>query len=152
MESSGNPILTSSYHGKANVRFAKVVRRNDGWQDIIELVVSVQLFGGTDESFLEGNNCGVVATDTCRNHVYLHAKTIKFNSLEHFAIGLGDRFLNTYDHVESVKVGIEETPWKRAVIDGDYHQHGFIDFAHGVRRCSVSASRNSISLLSSLHK
>lgn len=143
--------LTSSCHGKARVRVAKVVRHKGGIDEILEFSVTLQLVGGTDKSFLEGDNSGVVSTDTCRNHVYLHAKETQFFSCEEFAIGLAHRILSEYNHVDRIEISVTEKPWRRAIVEGVNHHHGFIDsLAGGKRGCDLAASRESISLTSIL--
>lgn len=145
-------ILSETCHGKACIRVAKVTRNSNGRHDVLELSVSFQLFGGTDESFRSGDNNGVVATDTCRNHVYLHAKASEFQNCEQFSLGLAVRMLTAYDHVERVKVTVEEKPWERAVLDGMPHNHGFVNNSYGVHKCNVDATRGSICLFSALQK
>lgn len=143
--------LSSSSHGKACVRVAKVVRHTDGQQDMLELEVTLQLLGGTDASFLHGDNRQVVSTDTCRNHVYLHAKEADFSTAEDFSLSLSERLLGNYSHITGVLIMISEKPWRRAVVDAIQHRHGFIDASsYGVRSCTLSATRDKAELKSKL--
>lgn len=144
--------LSKTRHGKAQVRVAKVTRHADGKQDIVELGVRVELEGGTEDSFTHGDNSGVVATDTCRNIVYVHAKTEDFSNCEQFAIGLSQRFLNLYPHVSCVSVYAEQAPWERVSLQNKSHAHGFVNRGHGTRKCCVHANRRSCNLNSSLNK
>lgn len=139
-------------HGKAKVRVAKVTRDEDGRQDILEFCVGVELEGGTDLSLTEGDNSGVVATDTCRNHVYLHAKAEDISNCEIFAIGLSQRFLGLYTHVFRVRVWIRQVPWKRVSFGNVPHNHGFVNVAHAICKCRLVADRKVCSLESGLER
>jgi urate oxidase len=110
--------LGDYYHGKERVRVAKVRRRSDGVHEFVELNVRVELRGGTSASFLHGDNSSVVATDTCKNHVYMLAKTHPCSPPEQFAIDLARNFLTHYNHVEAATIRVEEATWKR-VLDRD---------------------------------
>jgi Uricase len=105
--------LGDNYHGKERVRVAKVRRRPDGVQELVELRVRIELRGGTAASFTAGDNAGVVATDTCKNHVYMLAKTHPCSPPEQFAMDLARTFLQHYDHVNMASIRVEVEPWKR---------------------------------------
>jgi urate oxidase len=110
--------LGAHYHGKERVRVAKVRRRSDGLHELVELRVRVELRGGTTASFLHGDNGTVVATDTCKNHVYMLAKTHPCSPPEQFAMDLARQFLTQYDQVHAATIRVEEEMWKR-VVDRD---------------------------------
>lgn len=148
----GDAVLRKARHGKAKVRIAKVIRYGDGRQDIVELTIRVELQGGTDASFTHGDNSGVVATDTCRNIVYVHAKSEEFSNCEQFALGLFQRFLQLYPHVSSVSICAEQAPWRRVSSKNKLHPHGFVNVATATRKCFVNADRQSCTLISSLDK
>ncbi|KAA8496926.1 Uricase-2 isozyme 1 [Porphyridium purpureum] len=118
--------LGENSHGKSRVRVAKVVRHGDGTQEIHEYNVAIQLYGGTERSFTHGDNSMVVATDTCKNHVYLLAKQHSMSSPEQFALDLADRFLDTYAFVTQVRVRVAKAPWQRVAIGDVPHRHGFV--------------------------
>lgn len=135
--------LVSASHGKANVRVAKVHRDPSGIQTIAEYDVRIQLVGGTDASFINGDNSFVVATDTCKNHVYMLAKTHSCASPELFALDLSTVFLTEYSHVESVTIEIDQRPWERFQVGGVSHPHGFQLSGNGHPGCKLVQSRNS---------
>lgn len=148
----GEAGLRETRHGKAKVRVAKVIRCEDGRQDIIELTIRVELEGGTDASFISGDNRDVVATDSCRNIIYVHAKMESFSNCEQFALGLSQRFLRLYSHVSSVSICAEQSPWQRFSSQNNPHPHGFINVANANRSCCVNANRQTCTLTSSLDK
>jgi urate oxidase len=107
------PELGDNYHGKERVRVAKVRRRPDGVQELVELRVRIELRGGTASSFTTGDNAGVVATDTCKNHVYMLAKTHPCSPPELFAMDLARTLLQHYAHLNMAGIRVEAEPWKR---------------------------------------
>lgn len=116
--------LGTHSHGKARVRVAKVFRTQTH-HTFVEYNVELLLYGGTSESFLHGDNSHVVATDTCKNHVYVMAKTHPCESPEQFAVDLAQRMLNEYSWLTRVQVIVEEKGWKRIRIGEEPHSHGF---------------------------
>jgi urate oxidase len=56
------------------------------------------------ESYTEGDNSLVVATDSMKN--FIHEATLEFDgdSLEEFLSGIAGRFLDRYDHITAVEV------------------------------------------------
>lgn len=144
-----SPFLLSAAHGKARVRVAKVLRRGKV-HELCELTVRVELLGGTDASFTHGDNANVVATDTCKNHVYVLAKTHSMSSVETFAMDLGSKFLELYHHINAVKVDIEERSWNRVQTGRMPHSHGFVLRGDGQRVCTAYVERDCVRLTSGL--
>lgn len=126
-------VLGGNYHGKDRVRVAKVRRGRDGVQHFIELVARIELTGGTEASYTDGDNRAVVATDTCKNHVYMLAKTHDCATPEQFAMDLSLTFLKNYAHVNVATVTVTEIPWKRVNLEGSDHKHGFYKHSEGSR-------------------
>lgn len=133
MSGAHGAVLGENYHGKDRVRVAKVRRGRDGVHQFVELVVRVELYGGTDAAYTRGDNAAVVATDTCKNHVYMLAKTHDCATPEAFAVDLSLTFLETYAHIRSAAITVTEVPWKRVSLEGSYHKHGFYKHSEGSR-------------------
>jgi len=118
--------LTENCYGKHRVRFSKVRRPREGKpaderHELVEASVDVELTGGFDAAFTDGDNRAVIATDTCKNTVYVLAKDDPVDTIESFGLRLAKHFLDRYDHVERCRVSIRETVWDRM---GD-SPHGF---------------------------
>lgn len=145
------PKLKAAKHGKARVRVAKVTRGTEKHR-IIELTVLIELHGGTDSSFTTGDNSLVVATDTCKNHVYMLAKKHPMSCPEQFALALGRQFLEQYSHVQAARILIKERPWKRFEKNGIPHSHGFVLAGDGVRVCDVFVNKDRVDLQSGLER
>lgn len=116
--------LGDHWHGKAQVRVAKVFRDPIAHR-FVEYSVELILHGGTSASFMSGDNSRVVATDTCKNHVYLLAKDHTFQSPEQFAIDLVQRMLREYPWLTGTRAKVTEKGWRRLSLDGSEHVHGF---------------------------
>lgn len=139
-ESQSQSNLVDSWHGKSRVRVAKV-RREGTRHTFVELKVEILLRGGSARAFTHGDNSHVVATDTCKNHVYMLAKTHPCRSPESFALALGERFLHTYSWLTQANVTVMEVPWRRAEVLGKNHQHAFSLTADGSRTATVQLIR-----------
>lgn len=128
-------MLGSHKHGKGEVRVARRhVCPKSGNEYFAEYVCNVEIGGhtgrmGSDKSFLEGDNCGVVATDTCKNHAYILAKEVDWKTFytpELFAIAYAEKFLNTYDFLPWAEVSVSKKPWVRVTMStGQSHSHAF---------------------------
>ena len=68
------PHLAENHYGKSRVRVVKVVRSPDSHQ-VFEWSVNVYLTGNFEACFLNGDNTGLLATDTMKNTVYVVAQT-----------------------------------------------------------------------------
>eukprot|EP00180_Rhodochaete_pulchella_P001898 Plantae.Rhodophyta-Rhodochaete_pulchella.ctg28583.p1 GENE.Plantae.Rhodophyta-Rhodochaete_pulchella.ctg28583~~Plantae.Rhodophyta-Rhodochaete_pulchella.ctg28583.p1 ORF type:complete len:296 (-),score=29.53 Plantae.Rhodophyta-Rhodochaete_pulchella.ctg28583:44-931(-) len=133
--------LGSHSHGKSSVRVAKVTRGADGVHQFADLSVDVQLEGGTEQSFTHGDNSSVVATDTCKNHVYMMAKEHPVDSPESFALAVAGKFIEEYPFVTRVRVRCTKRPWVRVRLRSEPHKHGFSRGA-GDRIATVVMQRN----------
>eukprot|EP01041_Mallomonas_annulata_P005700 gene5700-11492_t len=124
--------LSFNCHGKGRVRLVKVIRKANGYQDIMQLNVQVLLEGDTmDEAFETGDNAKVVPTDTCKNTVYCLGKTNNFNSIEEFGVIVCRHFLTEYPSlVNKITVDIVKDDWQRLVCPDSNgqpaeHKHAF---------------------------
>jgi len=79
-----------------------------------------------EKAFLEGDNTGMTPTDTCKNTCYYMAKQCKQRtSPENYALRLATHFVDTYPLVTKAKIWVDEQPWRRVLINGEPHEHGF---------------------------
>lgn len=118
--------LARNRYGKHRVRVSKVRRprqapANQERHEFVEVAVDVELEGDFDASFTDGDNSQVVATDTCKNTVYVVAKDDPLDSIESFGLALTKHFIDHYAHVSRCDATLSETVWSRI---GD-SAHGF---------------------------
>jgi urate oxidase len=135
-----------SYHryGKARVRVLKVLRQGTR-HTLKELEISVMLQGDFEASFVGADNRLVVPTDTMKNTVYVMARQQLGTDTEAFGLALGQHFLNTYPQVSQAEIGLSERSWDRMIVEGQPHDHSFVQHssARPVARvvCSRAGSR-----------
>ncbi|TXC91520.1 urate oxidase [Metabacillus litoralis] len=80
-------------------------------------------------SFAEGDNELVVATDSMKNFIQKHLAYYKGNTIEGFLKFVAHRFLQTYSHIESIKLSAEEVPFQPSVVlDDDEYQSSKLVF------------------------
>ena len=124
--------LTSSSHGKGQVRVMRVHRYPDGTHDVRELTVSVMLEGaGFARAFTDADNSETVATDTIRNVVNVVAREQVDAGNERFADVVARRLLALYPGASRVTVVARARPWSRVSVGGTPHPHCFVGDANG---------------------
>ena len=131
--------LSDASYGKSEVRLVKVSRRPDG-HDLLDLTVDVSLGGDFDAAYVEGDNTGLLATDTMRNTVYALAKERPVDEIESFGQALVEHFLASGPGVRSARAHIVEHPWDRLEIGGLPHEHAFQRGSGGNRVATVLRS------------
>ncbi len=117
--------LAENHYGKSRVRLVKVTRHADH-HDLLEWNVGVYLTGDFEACFLEGDNTGLLATDTMKNTVYSLARTSTATTMEAFGIELAEFLAGRDAALRSVRVTVEEKMWVRlraAGADGAVGKH-----------------------------
>ena len=109
--------LGKNRYGKSRVRLSRITLHGDR-HDFNEWKVKVLLEGDFESSYTEADNSKVLPTDTMKNTVYYVARGSKAETIEEFAMELGDYLLTNNAQVSRVSVEVEERAWERMVIDG----------------------------------
>lgn len=104
--------------GKSSVRVSKIERgdHGDGFRDV---TVQILVRGDVEAAYLEGDNTGVLPTDTMRNTVYGLAQEHLTEDLEGFGRTLAAHF-RAKEGIEGATVDVEERRWERT------GPHGFL--------------------------
>ncbi|HKO29369.1 MAG TPA: urate oxidase [Solirubrobacteraceae bacterium] len=131
-------FLRDAGYGKSEVRLVKVSRRTGG-HDLLDLTVDVGLEGDFDAAYTEGDNTGLLATDTMRNTVYALAKQHPIDDIESFGQRIAEHFLAAGRGVTRASVHIVEHPWDRLEVGGRPHEHAFQRGSGGNRVATVVA-------------
>lgn len=101
------PIPESSFTGRSNI--------------LLAASIEVQVLGTAFMSaYTEGDNRLVVATDTMKN--FIHRESLAFTgaTLEEWLEFIGRRFLETYPHMERLRVSGVDIPFEPALVpDGE---------------------------------
>jgi urate oxidase len=122
--------LVSNRYGKGRVRTLRLEKSGEH-NTVREMTLQVMLEGAFSQAYTDADNRRVIATDTIKNIVNLVARDHVTAEAEGFCLAVAHRFLETYEHVESVSVFGAETRWARIMIDGVAHPHGFTLDANG---------------------
>ncbi len=110
------PLASNSW-GKSRIRVSKVIRGDSG-DDFLDLSVDIELDASdVDVAHTEGDNRGVLPTDTMRNTVYALAHSELDHDLEGFAAVLCDRFLQR-EPVTRAEATITASRWDRESAKG----------------------------------
>jgi urate oxidase len=97
--------------GKSEVRISKVLR-GDLEDRFLDLTVQILLTGEVNAAFVDGDNSGVLPTDTAKNTVYGLAQGHLSDDLEGFAALLGDHFV-ARDGISTAQISISGNQWAR---------------------------------------
>jgi urate oxidase len=109
--------LGENRYGKSRVRLSRIMRHGDR-HDFNEWNVRVLLHGDFGTSFTEADNSKILPTDTMKNTVYSIARNSNAETIEEFAMELGDYLFSNNSQVSNVCVEIEERAWERMLVDG----------------------------------
>lgn len=100
-----SPIPESPFTGRANTLFA--------------LEIDVEVFGDNFlPAYTHGDNTQVVATDSMKNFVLRQSLAFTGSTLEELLAFLGERFLATYDQMQSLRLTARELPFAPALAPG----------------------------------
>ena len=149
------PIPESCFTGRPNT--------------LLAASIEVQVLGTAFmAAYTQGDNRLVVATDTMKN--FIHRESLAFDgaTLEEWLMFVGRRFLETYPHMERLRVSGEEIPFEPEIVpaaDGDGfaastklfsrrhgdHSHARLELDRtaqgGVRVTDLAAGRQALQLI-----
>ncbi len=134
-------MLVETAYGKSSVRLVKVTRRGDR-HDLRDLTVAIRFEGDYDPSYTEGDNTGVLPTDTMRNTVYALAAKEPVDDPERFGLSLGTHFLSGNPLLKRVRIDITEHPWGRIPFGGRDHGQAFVRQGQESRSATIQAERD----------
>ena len=138
------PQLSENHYGKSRVRLVKVTR-HAGQHDLHEWSVGVYLTGDFTTCFVEGDNTGILATDTMKNTVYAVARASPAATMEAFAIELATFLSSRNPQAIGIRITIEEKTWiriKASPPPGQIEKHptAFLQRGPDLHTTSVSLS------------
>ncbi|CAN5863428.1 hypothetical protein BH24CHL6_BH24CHL6_14540 [soil metagenome] len=104
---SGVPAIPeSAFTGRSNV--------------LLAASIEAQVLGTTFlAAYTEGDNRLVVATDTMKNFIQRESLAFAGSTLEQWLVFIGRRFLETYPHMERLRVLGTEIPFEPALVPSD---------------------------------
>ncbi|HBL26445.1 MAG TPA: urate oxidase [Acidobacteria bacterium] len=117
-------ILAENNYGKQAVRLV-TVRRRPAAHELQDVTVAIRLQGDYTAAFQEGDNGGVLPTDTMKNTVYALAAEHPFDDVEDLGLRLTGHVLRENPRVTRATVELTEHLWERIENDGTPHPHAF---------------------------
>ena len=111
-------VLAENHYGKSQIRMLKVVRR-PALNNVLDWTLGVYLTGEFDAVYREGDNTGVLATDTMKNTVYAVASTSSSETPEAFALELAGFLARRNPQAASIRITVEEKLWMRLKVQGE---------------------------------
>jgi len=117
--------LGDNNYGKADVHLFKVVRDTPR-HEVRDVTVRVGLTGDFRAAHEEGDNAGLLATDTVRNTIYALAKTGFGGSIEEFGGELVRHFAQAGPRVEGAFAEFTQHLWERLPTGEGSHDHAFV--------------------------
>ena len=144
--------VTANSYGKSEVRLV-TVRRGPDRHELKDVTVAIRLEGDFAAAYTQGDNTGVVATDTMKNTVYALAAEHPFEDIEDFGLALTDHLVKTYPQIASARVELTEHLWERietAGVESQPHPHAFRRAGSERRTAVVTRSADTVRVLAGL--
>ena len=132
--------LGENRYGKSRIRLV-TVRRAPDRHDLRDLTVAVALEGDFDAVHTQGDNSGVVATDTMKNTVYAFARDRLTASPEAFGLELARHFAS-YDTCSRAIIDVEEHRWLRVPTETGEAPDAFFRAGDLTRLARVAVDRD----------
>jgi urate oxidase len=143
-------MLAESAYGKSRVRLVRVTRRGD-LHDLRDLTIAIRFEGDYAASYTEGDNSGVLPTDTMKNTVYALAAREGVEEPETFGVLLGRHFLESNPLLERVRVDITENPWGRIAVGDREHGQAFVRRGGEERSATIQVDRTGDGVGAGIH-
>jgi len=105
-------MLAENSYGKQAIRLVTVRRRRPDHHELKDVTVGIRFEGDFAASYTEGDNQGVLPTDTMKNTVYALAAEHPFDDVEDFGLILTDHFLSNNPRASRVRVDLVEHLWE----------------------------------------
>jgi urate oxidase len=102
--------LGRNNYGKAEIHLVRL-DRDQPEHRVTDLTVSVDLQGHFEAAHVEGDNTGIVATDSQKNVVYGLARSEPPGAPETFALRVADYLAGEYESVTRARVEVEAASW-----------------------------------------
>lgn len=118
--------LGDNNYGKAEVNLMKI-SRDTPRHEVHDVQVRVAMTGDFEAAHVQGDNTGLIATDTVRNTIYALAKEGFTGSIEEFGKELLAHFVKTGPKTGGGFAEFTEHLWERLpTADGNGHDHAFV--------------------------
>jgi len=138
-------MLAETSYGKSSVRLVKVSRRGDR-HDLKDLTVAIRFEGEYEQSYTEGDNAGVLPTDTMKNTVYALAAQQAVDEPDTFGLTLARHFLERNPRLARVRIDMTEHPWSRIIVGNRQHGQAFVRQGGESRSATIGGDRTKLTV------
>jgi urate oxidase len=138
-----NATLAENAYGKQAIRLV-TVRRHPDRHELKDVTVAVCFEGDFLAAYTDGDNQGVLPTDTMKNTVYALAAEHPFDDVEDFGLALTDHLLSHSPRAASVRVDLTEHLWEPIPVGGAAHPHAFRQAGSERRIAEVTRDRQGV--------
>jgi len=129
--------LQNHQYGKAETRLVRIYR-DAPRHEIRDVNVTTALRGSFEDAYLTGDQSKVLPTDSQKNTVVQYtAKNFEI-AAEDFGLTLARHFVDDVEPVSGARIEIEEFGWRRAVVDGEEHDHTWLRTGPEVRTAAIT--------------
>ncbi|MFC4454460.1 factor-independent urate hydroxylase [Deinococcus sonorensis] len=149
-EFKGRFRLAQNNYGKSDIRLVRVDRTQPR-HVLKDVRVDVALEGDFTAAHVDGDNAGLLATDTMRNTVYALAQSQLTDSVEQFGMTLIRHFRQAGPSIRGGTVQLTEHLWDRMLVHGVQHDHAFTR-ASGQHTATVSGDGETFSVTSGINE
>jgi urate oxidase len=134
-------MLVEAAYGKSSVQLVRVTRHGDR-HDLRDLTVAIRFEGDYGESYTDGDNTGVLPTDTMKNTVYALAARDGVTEPEAFGVALARHFLDRNPLLRHVRIDLLDHVWGRIHAGGREHGQAFVRVGPDSRTASIAGTRD----------
>jgi urate oxidase len=142
-------MLTHTAYGKSGIRLVRLARRGDR-HDLADLTLAIRFEGDYDASYTDGDNTGVLPTDTMKNTVNALAARERVDEPEAFALILAHHFLDRNARLHRVIIDVVQQSWGRLTTGGREEGQAFVRQGPEVRTAEVTVDRANASVKAGL--
>ena len=136
--------LGDNRYGKSAIRLVKLIRGPER-HVVRDLTVAIALDGEFAAAYLDGDNSGVVATDTMKNTAYAFARDHLDGPIEAYALALGRHFL-AEAQVDRATVTVREHRWRPIAMPNGPAATAFSRDPSLTRLAIVSTTRHAVTM------
>lgn len=143
--------LGANRYGKSESRVVRIVRDTER-HEIRDLNVSTSLRGDFEDAHVTGDQSAVLPTDSQKNTAFAYAKEHGVDSIEDYALALGQRLVDAAPAAVGCRTRVEEYAWDRIPVggSGQEHDHAFVRRGGEVRTAEVDHGPDGVSVVSGL--
>lgn len=112
------PLLVNHSYGKRDVKVLVKVETPSG-DSFRELSISVELIGGLERAYIDGENSEVLPTDSLKNHVLSLTQSSREATLEEFGVALLEQISESIPSKTATRATLSEHRWHtNSLVDG----------------------------------